>query len=485
MSTPYKRLRAAFAALLLMTSTLFGSSAPAFADAPPADQPSNSISFCHANPADTAANGWNSLTLSPNAIIHSGHTEHDADIIQPFSYTDKRGHVTMFPGLNWDAEGQAIYRNGCITPTVITTSAPTVTQPTCAIPTGVIHFGTPTHFSYSYNSAAETGDVTFASGNYIIVATTDAPAYVLGDYTTSTSYTVTVNSAPTDCAIVADVPVAPEYIEVCDSLDTIQLATTTGVTYTVTWEGSTATITATAQEGYVLPSDATTSWTYTDTGSTCPLPAPIETPNIAVFCGLVNNDTPILPELSENAHYSWGVTYDDTTNTIRITAIPDAQYQFAEGVQTEWVFKDMHTSCAMPPVTVTNTSCTSDASIAVTYDANRYYYALEHNGVTSMLTSGNTPLYSPGTYTVRAYEIIGMGDDQLYLSEQTAFEQTYVIPAPTCDGGQGSVSTTPSVTAIELPHTGPQGFSGLLAGLGIAVTTYGVVYFAQPKRRYE
>ena len=92
---------------------------------------SKKITFCHATPADTAANGWNKLTTSVNAFYQSGHPQHAADIVPPFSYV-KHGQTINYPGLNWDAEGQAIYNNGCSKPvTKITAPEPVVTPPSC------------------------------------------------------------------------------------------------------------------------------------------------------------------------------------------------------------------------------------------------------------------------------------------------------------------------------------------------------------------
>ncbi len=67
------------------------------------------VTFCHATPPDTAENGYNKQTTDDDAIFTTGHaSEHDADIIPPFS----AGEVN-FPGKNWDALGQAIWNNEC------------------------------------------------------------------------------------------------------------------------------------------------------------------------------------------------------------------------------------------------------------------------------------------------------------------------------------------------------------------------------------
>jgi hypothetical protein len=47
----------------------------------------------------------------------NGHDQHQdgRDIIPPFTYTAKDGSTQTYPGLNWDAEGQAIFNAGCDT----------------------------------------------------------------------------------------------------------------------------------------------------------------------------------------------------------------------------------------------------------------------------------------------------------------------------------------------------------------------------------
>lgn len=88
---------------------------PASADAPNGHQ----IEICHAT-----GDPWHYST--PNPPKHqiyddhghnSGGGVHPGDIIPPFSPGEQGSHTWLnFPGLNWDAEGQAIYNNGCVVP---------------------------------------------------------------------------------------------------------------------------------------------------------------------------------------------------------------------------------------------------------------------------------------------------------------------------------------------------------------------------------
>lgn len=74
------------------------------------DNEHNKVKICHAT-----GNGGYVLNM-PNANGDvDGHAKHGDDIIPPFDYND---HSTTkhFAGLNWTAQGQAIWNNGCKVP---------------------------------------------------------------------------------------------------------------------------------------------------------------------------------------------------------------------------------------------------------------------------------------------------------------------------------------------------------------------------------
>jgi|GEM_PF-2019749 len=74
----------------------------------------DSVTICHATGSST--NPY--VRISPNANgVVNGHENHQdgADIIPPFDYND-HGTIKHFPGQNWDANGQAIFNNGCKVP---------------------------------------------------------------------------------------------------------------------------------------------------------------------------------------------------------------------------------------------------------------------------------------------------------------------------------------------------------------------------------
>jgi hypothetical protein len=70
------------------------------------DHGSTRTTICHA----TGAGTWVSITIDDDAIVRQGHDGHANDVIPPFSYD---GGKQRYAGKNWDADGQAIWRNDC------------------------------------------------------------------------------------------------------------------------------------------------------------------------------------------------------------------------------------------------------------------------------------------------------------------------------------------------------------------------------------
>ena len=82
---------------------------------PEDDSDSKKVKFCHATGSES--NPFVLIETSVNAFYQAGHDTHQdgRDIVPPFSYK-KKGQTISFPGLNWDATGQAIFSNGCVVP---------------------------------------------------------------------------------------------------------------------------------------------------------------------------------------------------------------------------------------------------------------------------------------------------------------------------------------------------------------------------------
>ena len=128
--------------------------------------------------------------------------------------------------------------------------------------------------------------------------------------------------------------------------DTVTITPTEGVTYSDTgWVEGERTITASAMENYVLT--GTTSWTFTDEATTCPIDetggeVTTAAPTVVAKC-FPNNDTVTIPEVE-------GVIYSDTgwvAGQRTITASADEGYTLIG--DTSWTFTDVP-SAGCPPV---------------------------------------------------------------------------------------------------------------------------------------
>ena len=106
MSAPPKRL---FAVALVAFGLAFAGLAVAairHVSETPTVTANDKIVICHSN----GPGSWVQQDPDVEGVLN-GHAKHPEDIIPPFNYNGG-----SFPGLNWDAEGQAIYENGCVLP---------------------------------------------------------------------------------------------------------------------------------------------------------------------------------------------------------------------------------------------------------------------------------------------------------------------------------------------------------------------------------
>ncbi|WP_448808671.1 hypothetical protein [Agromyces bauzanensis] len=97
---------------------------------PPGDEVVDKVEICHRT--DSYKNPYVINEPNANGDVDGHATEHVGpvfypeipkhtewgDIIPPFYYGDPED-PSFFPGLNWDAEGQAIYENDCVVPTEV------------------------------------------------------------------------------------------------------------------------------------------------------------------------------------------------------------------------------------------------------------------------------------------------------------------------------------------------------------------------------
>jgi hypothetical protein len=116
---------------------------------PAAATPQDKVTICHAT--SSVSNPYVQNTVNENAIVKpngtpKGHGAHTGpvypeagwgDIIPSFPYTNDHGGTSIYPGLHWDTDGQAIWSGGClVVPTepppepITTTTQPEVTTTT-------------------------------------------------------------------------------------------------------------------------------------------------------------------------------------------------------------------------------------------------------------------------------------------------------------------------------------------------------------------
>jgi len=269
-------------------------------DFPKGCEPSNShnpVTLCHATPVDTAANGWNDITVDDDAVFKEGHgTQHDADIIPAFDYWTQDGGTgawtkNHFPGKNlgtvfYGVTGAQILAAGCFVP--VTPTAPTFNQAICT-DAGVAGNGSyviPSTTGVVYSVSIDGGAfVDAVAGTYPVVpvksivvkaTSSDSGLYKL---TGTVQWNVTFNSAG-DC-ILDEVSVTPTFTDaICDdgelSDSSYTLTAVTGIDYQASTDNVTFTpisagphlipagthiwIIATAETGYSI--SGATSWDH-------------------------------------------------------------------------------------------------------------------------------------------------------------------------------------------------------------------------------
>ena len=190
-------LVASFAAVALGLTGLVALATSAAAGEHAPEMPN--VTYCHATPPATAAQGWNSNTTDPNSIIKQGHQDHGADILPAFTWYEKIGsgkdatwEARQFPGLNmstlfgWGATGAQVLANGCVlpdepeeTPVQVAVTPPVYTAPTCAA-AGTLQYADGTGYTWAASGAdgAKTLIATAASG-YELTGPTEFGPYNL------------------------------------------------------------------------------------------------------------------------------------------------------------------------------------------------------------------------------------------------------------------------------------------------------------------
>ncbi len=210
---------------------------------------------------------------------------------------------------------------------------------------GVVYFvtSTPSTIPTAPNDYAGTGTVTIQARTYGVFR------FAAG---ATTSWTFSFSSTPCPTPVIPETPTANG---VCGpNNDTMNLPTTTGVTYAVgPWQNNSRTVTASADDGYVIPAGTRRSWTFTDQNVPCPIVVTTTAPTVAPVCGPAN-DVVTLPDIV-------GVTYtagDWVDGTRVVSAATQPGYVFAPGSAVSWRVTDGAVPCpivAPPPAPATLT----------------------------------------------------------------------------------------------------------------------------------
>jgi hypothetical protein len=165
--------------------------------------PEHKVTICHAIPPDTAANGYHAITVDVASVgyQHSGHeSEHGADIIPPYEYTDVDGDTFSYPGKNWTEAGQAISRNGCNLPDQ--PPPPPVSNPTGSITVGTCDNKVSSAFM---DNSGSNVDVTFmVNGTDHVVGAGETQTVNLGAFEGTIAMTVEDETLASDSVSYAD-----------------------------------------------------------------------------------------------------------------------------------------------------------------------------------------------------------------------------------------------------------------------------------------
>ena len=167
--------------------------------------PQDKVTICHATSSVT--NPYVQNTVNENAIVKpngtpKGHGAHTGpvypepgwgDIIPSFEYTNDHGGTSVYPGLHWDTDGQAVWNGGCL---VVPTEPPpepitTTTEPEVTTTTS----GSTTTTTAGSTTTTTSGSTTTTSGS--TTSTSGPTTTTSGGSTTTTSGSTTTTSGST------------------------------------------------------------------------------------------------------------------------------------------------------------------------------------------------------------------------------------------------------------------------------------------------
>jgi len=189
---------------------------------PAAAPPQDKVTICHAT--SSVSNPYVVNTVNENAIVKAngtpkGHGTHTGpvypepgwgDIIPSFPYTNDQGGTSIYPGLHWDTDGQAVWNGGCLVvptepppePEVTTTTSGATTTTSGSTTTTTSGSTTTTSGSTTTTSGSTTtthGSTTSTSSSTTTSSSsssTTAPTHPGGGTTTTLPPTTTPTTAP-------------------------------------------------------------------------------------------------------------------------------------------------------------------------------------------------------------------------------------------------------------------------------------------------
>lgn len=229
--------------------------------------------ICHATSSKT--NPYTQNDLSESAILTQGHRGHTGPVYPAAGWGDIIPPTGLHPaGLNWSAEGQAIYNNDCNVPVTLevtpSTACVNVGEKTGSLTIWVYGTSSGSKLRVNGNTVENLNNGTAMPVEVTGLGGGDYTVTVIKDTDTLASTTVTIETC-----LIETTPTAPYDKDFCyTDRDGIFIGYTKGVKYYVdgkkvrgwAWvpfTGEPIEVTAEAREGYEIPEGVTASWEYT------------------------------------------------------------------------------------------------------------------------------------------------------------------------------------------------------------------------------
>jgi|GEM_PF-994088 len=389
------------------------------------------VTICHRT--DSVTNPYTNPTVDMSSVDgNAGNDngqgdhllEHTGPVFQVgFTHDDTWGDIIpplpgVTTGLNWTAEGQAIWNNGCNLPTQAT-PAPVTFHDACGYADDTYTIPTTTGVNYQVNG------ITKAAGTYHGSGTVTVTAVAQNGYTLSGTTTWSHTFTDEDCTV----QITPEQPQptppTCEDQEYVFNFTTpqhyhyeyngqtlvSGTAFDA--DGSTITITAVADNGYTF-GYATSSWDYTLTPAegcggeenTPVTPAPVTFTDV---CGTAN-DTFTIPSTpgvdyyvnDDNSPTAAG-TYS-ATGTVTVTAVAQDGFVLTDST-SQWSHDFSDESCPVTDV------CPNIDGVQATLPANMVKNSLGNCLVIPQVLGDSTN--TPSTPAVNAAQLVNTGSSVL------------------------------------------------------------------------